>query len=78
MLLALVSYGWFRPPVWTAVLIMVPMAADGLIQLKTSYESTNIRRLVTGILFGYSLIVLFLLSSAAALHFGYKIGQNLI
>lgn len=32
---------------------------DGLVQLKSSYESTNIKRLITGILFGPSLVILF-------------------
>ena len=38
---------------------MVPLVLDGTIQKLTSYESGNIRRLITGILFGIALICLF-------------------
>lgn len=38
---------------------MVPLILDGTIQKLTSYESGNIRRLITGILFGMALICLF-------------------
>lgn len=38
------------------LLLMAPMAADGLLQLLTPYESGNYRRLVTGFLFGIALI----------------------
>lgn len=55
---------------------MIPMVADGLIQLKTTYESTNPRRFVTGILFGYALMVLIFLSSAAMIRFGYQFGRS--
>lgn len=33
-------------------LMMVPLLVDGFLQLLTSYESGNLRRLFTGILFG--------------------------
>lgn len=36
--------------------MMVPLILDGSIQKLTSYESGNIRRLITGILFGMALI----------------------
>ena len=62
------------PSTVTAILLMIPMIADGFIQLKTSYVSTNPRRLITGFLFGYALFVLFWISTLAAFHFG----QNLV
>lgn len=36
--------------------MMAPMVADGFIQLLTSYESNNYRRLWTGILFGIAFV----------------------
>ena len=65
--------GWFllRPTVGSCILIMIPMVADGFIQLRTSYESTNLRRVLTGLLFGYSLTSLFIISSVAAFQLGY-------
>ena len=38
------------------VLMMIPMTADGLLQLLTPYESGNYRRVVTGIIFGIAFI----------------------
>ena len=59
------------PPAWIAAVLMVPMVADGLIQLLTRYESRNWLRLVTGILFGYGLFTLFAISVVAVFRFGY-------
>ena len=44
------------------LILMIPMMADGFIQLISNYESTNLIRLITGIMFGYARGVL--LSSA--------------
>lgn len=38
----------------------LPLIIDGGVQRLTSYESTNLRRLFTGILFGIALIFLFI------------------
>lgn len=43
-------YGYAGFPLMA--LLMAPMVADGLIQRLTPYESTNLRRLLTGLLFG--------------------------
>ena len=66
-----------RPAVWITLCLMVPMVADGLIQLKTSYKSTNLRRFVTGLLFGYALMALFLIASIATVRLGYRIGLSM-
>lgn len=36
--------------------MILPLLLDGIIQLKTSYESNNIKRLITGFLFGIAFI----------------------
>lgn len=51
---------WGYPRFYIVVLLMIPLILDGTIQRVTSYESTNIRRLITGILFGIALIFLFI------------------
>ena len=38
------------------ILLMLPLIIDGTAQMFTKYESTNIKRCLTGILFGYSFI----------------------
>ena len=70
---------WFyRPAVWLAFALLIPMVLDGVIQLKTSYTSTNRRRFLTGILFGYGLVALLFISSLATIRLGYRLGQSWI
>ena len=38
------------------LLMLLPLITDGTVQRVTKYESTNIRRLITGILFGMGII----------------------
>jgi len=49
-----------RTLVWLAcgLLLCMPLIFDGFLQLLTSYESTNLRRVLTGIPFGFGLGVL--------------------
>ena len=70
VLCAAFCFVWL-PSVAASLMMMIPMVADGFIQLKTRYESTNPRRFVTGFFFGWGLMALFLISSAAAFRFGY-------
>lgn len=44
------------PEFMIVLLLMVPMVFDGFLQLLTSYESGNMRRLFTGILFGIAFV----------------------
>ena len=73
----LISSFLYLPPAWAAAVAMVPMVADGTVQLLTRYESTNFRRLVTGFLFGYALCALFLLMCIAGFYRGYNWGKQL-
>lgn len=75
ILVSMVCSFFWLPSVSTAVLLMLPMIIDGFLQLKTSYESTNLRRVVTGFLFGFSLFFLFIRSIIAAFRFGYQLVQ---
>lgn len=61
------------PPLWLTLLLMVPMVADGLIQLKTVYESTNLRRLWTGALFGWGMTGFLWVTGRAAFWLGYQL-----
>lgn len=64
------------PPVWVLVILLVPMVTDGTVQLLTSYESTNGRRLVTGVLFGYGFAALLVRSACAAYWLGVQFGRQ--
>lgn len=45
---------------WVACLLMLPLVIDGFTQRLTAYESNNMRRLWTGILFGIAFIAMFI------------------
>ena len=70
MVIASTCCFFFFPPVWVGLLLLLPLVIDGFVQLKTSYESTNPRRFVTGLLFGYAFWALLLRSFVAAFNFG--------
>ena len=61
-------------PIMTCVFLMLPMIADGFLQLLTRYESTNLRRLFTGALFGLGLYALAAQSILGTVRWGYQIG----
>lgn len=46
------------PSLLVALLMTLPLVADGFAQRFTSYESGNVRRLFTGILFGIAFVFL--------------------
>ena len=75
MLGFLISCFFRMPPLWLCFAVMVPMLLDGFIQLLTRYESTNPRRLVTGLLFGYGLAGFFVITNIMAFRFGYNLVQ---
>ena len=43
------------------ILLWIPMIIDGLVQKYTSYLSNNKRRLITGLLFGFGYIYVFMM-----------------
>lgn len=45
-----------RIPVFWCIILTIPILIDGIIQLKTKYESNNIKRLITGIMFGVAFV----------------------
>lgn len=51
---------WGCPRLWIVLAMMIPLVFDGFLQSLTSYESGNIRRLITGILFGIAMIFAFI------------------
>lgn len=74
--LCLVSCPFYLPKLYVLFLLMIPMVIDGGIQWKTAYESTNLRRLITGLMFGYASLRLMLWSYAAAFRLGIEIGKR--
>ena len=68
----LMFFAWRVSP-WACLVLMIPLVLDGFRQKLTAYESTNRRRLVTGVLFGYGLYTLFAHSTIWAFQFGYNL-----
>ena len=56
---------------------MLPLLLDGFAQKLTSYQSGNLRRLVTGILCGYALVGLVSITTIFAAQAGFEFGKNL-
>lgn len=77
IILCLLSAPFLLPPVSLALGLLVPMVLDGGLQALTPYESGNLRRLVTGLLFGYGLAALFLRSTVWAFQWGMELGRSL-
>lgn len=75
IIVAVISGFFFRLPLLLSLVILIPMLIDGLIQLLTSYESNNIKRFITGFLFGYGLGMLFVLVTAEAFKYGIRLGE---
>lgn len=59
--IGLISYRWFQPPLWVIPGFIGIMLFDWGIQALRWLESTNLRRLITGILCGYAYICGFLM-----------------
>lgn len=57
---------------------MVPMVADGLIQSLSHYESTNPKRFITGLLFGYGFFMVFAVTTIMAFKYGFNLGIELL
>ena len=78
MIIGLIACFFWRPEVWMTLVMITPMIADGFIQLKTSYESTNPRRFLTGLLGGYGGLTLFIISLIATYKLGYRFAQQIL
>ena len=78
MIIGLIACFFRRPDVWIPLALMVPMIADGFIQLKTRYESTNPRRFLTGLLGGCGAVTLFVISLIATYHLGYRFARQIL
>lgn len=78
ILIGAVSCFFLRPSLKTAIILMVPMVADGLIQSLSHYESTNPKRFITGLLFGYGFFMVFAVTTIMAFKYGFNLGIELL
>lgn len=77
ILAALIAVWFLSPSYWLMGILMVPMIADGLIQGLTEYESTNWRRLITGILFGFGINMIVIMFLISVFKMGVLVGSGL-
>ena len=66
---------WRHPPVFFLIVLLFPMIVDGVAQLLLPYQSTNMRRLLTGMLFGYAVVCLLIVAAKEAYQFGFQLGS---
>ena len=76
ILSAALWYPWVHISLLWVILLMLPLVLDGGIQALGFYESTNSRRFITGLLFGYGLLNLFCLTTSYAFRWGVHIGNG--
>lgn len=62
IILSIFFYKFYSINILISIIFILPMLIDGFFQLLTKYESNNIKRLITGILFGYGFFNLILKS----------------
>ena len=69
-----------RTALWLVcgLLLCLPLIADGFLQLLTPYESTNFKRVLTGVPFGFGLGILLCSMFAARADAFYGAGQVLL
>lgn len=75
MLLGIVLFVAAPFSVEICVFLMLALIADGFLQLLTRYESTNLRRLLTGILFGVGFYELAAWSVIQTVTWGHELGK---
>ena len=78
ILVSIATIGLGHPAWYVLLLLLVPMLLDAIIQRVTSYESNNIKRLITGTLFGYAGFTLILLSYWYTFLYGYHLGLKIV
>ena len=74
---SIIMFWFWRPNVIASLIMLFPLILDGFAQALTKYESTNARRLLTGVLFGIGLASLFAESTIIAFEYGIEIGRTL-
>lgn len=77
IILSIFSCFFFRCTLLISLLLLIPMVTDGFIQSLTCYESTNLRRFATGLLFGYGLFMLLAVTTIIAFNFGFNLHSKI-
>lgn len=65
------------PGIALALVLLLPLILDGFIQLLTKYESNNMKRFITGLLFGMGLYSLLIYSTLFFYNQGLTYGASI-
>lgn len=61
-MLALITFFFgYKININTCIIMIIPMVLDGTIQFRTKYTSNNLKRITTGIVFGFGFVELIFL-----------------
>ncbi|MGX7201266.1 DUF2085 domain-containing protein [Enterococcus plantarum] len=72
ILVGIISFPFVHFSILFLILLLLPLIFDGFLQLLTTYESKNVRRCITGILFGYAFSQLIIMSMVYVYLLGYN------
>lgn len=78
MVLAVLVRPFWTPHWGVCALLLLPLVVDGGVQLVTRYESTNPRRVLTGLLFGYGLMCIVLITLTVTGRAGFELGRSFV
>lgn len=74
---SLLIFWFWKPTIPIAIAFMIPLIVDGSVQRFSNYESTNIKRFITGLLFGIGVSAIIARTTVMAFQFGIEIGRTL-
>ena len=75
-ILAFLGFAFVQPPIRYCIFFTLPLIIDGFVQRFTPYESNNTRRFISGVLFGYGIISIFMHFYLFVWLIGYDIGRD--
>ncbi len=76
IIIAIISCFFYRVPLYVAIILWVPLIIDGTVQMYTKYESTNTKRMITGLLFGYGITMFFVITWIMAFEYGRELAAQ--
>lgn len=77
LIICCILFWFWKPELPLSIILMIPLIIDGFVQLWTKYESTNIRRFITGILFGIGFPAFVAHTTCMAYDYGREWGKYL-
>lgn len=77
IILGIILWFFIKLNIVIYVILMIPLIIDGTVQMFTKYESNNTKRFITGVLFGYSLVSIHIISMVYVYNLGVKYARSI-